>query len=65
MARVGVGLIGVQGSLAATAVLGSRAIGPEVARRVVAAWLGAEFEENPRRREKMAKLRAIEERFLR
>ena len=25
----------------------------------------AEFEENPRRREKMAKLRAIEERFLR
>ena len=46
-------------------VLGSRAIGPEVARRVVAAWLGAEFEENPRRREKMAKLRAIEERFLR
>ena len=40
-------------------VLGSRAIGPEVARRVVAAWLGAEFEENPRRREKMAKLRAM------
>jgi ribose 5-phosphate isomerase B len=46
-------------------VMGSRAVGPEVATRVVAAWLGAEYQENPRRREKMAKLRAIEERYLR
>jgi ribose 5-phosphate isomerase B len=46
-------------------VMGSRAVGPEVATRVVAAWLGAEYEENPRRREKMAKLRSLEERFLR
>jgi ribose 5-phosphate isomerase B len=46
-------------------VLGARATSPEDALRVVAAWLAADFEENPRRREKMAKLRAIEARFLR
>jgi ribose 5-phosphate isomerase B len=46
-------------------VMGARSVAPDLAARVVAAWLGAEFEENPRRRTKMAKLRAIEERHLR
>ena len=45
-------------------VMGARSVSPELATRVVAAWLGAEFEENPRRAGKMAKLRAIEARYL-
>ena len=46
-------------------VMGSRSVGVELAKRVVAAWLVADFEETPRRRGKMAKLDAIERRFLR
>jgi ribose 5-phosphate isomerase B len=46
-------------------VMGSRAIGLELAKRVVAAWLAAEFQETPRRLVKMAKLDSIERRFLR
>jgi ribose 5-phosphate isomerase B len=46
-------------------VMGARSVPPDLARRVVAAWLGAEFEGTPRRRGKMAKLREIEERHLR
>lgn len=46
-------------------VMGSRAIGPELATRVVAAWLGAEFEPTDRRRRKMAKLDAIDRRLRR
>ena len=46
-------------------VLGSRAVGQELAKRVVASFMAARFEETPRRRGKMAKLDAIERRFLR
>jgi ribose 5-phosphate isomerase B len=46
-------------------VLGSRVIGTEQAKRVVEAWLRAEFEPNERRRRRMAKLDAIERSYLR
>jgi len=46
-------------------VLGSRVIGTELAKRVVEAWLTAEFEPNERRRQRMAKLEAIERSYLR
>lgn len=46
-------------------VLGSRVIGTELAKRVVEAWLAAEFEPNQRRRRRMATLEAIERSYLR
>jgi ribose 5-phosphate isomerase RpiB len=44
--------------------MGARSVPPDLAASVVAGWLGAEFRENPRRAGKMAKLRAIEARYL-
>jgi ribose 5-phosphate isomerase B len=46
-------------------VLGSRVIGTELAKKVVEAWLAAEFEPNERRRRRMAMLEAIERSYLR
>ncbi len=45
-------------------VIGSRVVGEELASQIVAAWLVAEFESNPRRVAKMAKIDSIEKRFL-
>lgn len=45
-------------------VMGSRVVGPKLAGEIVAAWLEAEFESSPRRLAKMAKIDAIENRFL-
>jgi ribose 5-phosphate isomerase B len=46
-------------------VLGSRVIGSELAKKVVEAWLIADFEPNERRRRRMAKLQALERSYLR
>jgi ribose 5-phosphate isomerase B len=46
-------------------VFGSRVIGSELAKKVLEAWLGAEFEPNERRRRRMAKLEALEHSYLR
>jgi ribose 5-phosphate isomerase B len=46
-------------------VLGSRVIGSELAKKVVEAWLAADFEPNQRRRRRMAKLQALERSYLR
>jgi len=46
-------------------VLGSRVVGIEVAKKVVEAWLDAEYEPTERRRLRMAKLDAIERSYLR
>jgi ribose 5-phosphate isomerase B len=45
-------------------VMGSRVVGEELATKIVAAWLKADFESNPRRVAKMAKIDSIEKRFL-
>ena len=46
-------------------VLAARSTRADLAERIVSAWLAADFDETPRRRGKMAKLRAIEDRYLR
>jgi ribose 5-phosphate isomerase B len=45
-------------------VLGSRVIGIELAKKVIEAWLAAEFEPNERRYRRMAKLEAMERSYL-
>lgn len=45
-------------------VLGSRVIGTELAKKVVDAWLAAEFEPSEIRRRRMSKLDAIERSYL-
>ncbi len=45
-------------------VFGSRVIGSELAKRVLEAWLAAEFEPNQQRRRRMAKLEALERSYL-
>lgn len=45
--------------------LGERVIGIEVARAVVRAFLGARFSDAPRHARRLAKVRAIEARYLR
>jgi ribose 5-phosphate isomerase B len=45
-------------------VMGSRVVGAELATQIVAAWLKEDFESNPRRVAKMAKIDAIEKRYL-
>jgi ribose 5-phosphate isomerase B len=46
-------------------VLGSRVIGSELAKKVVEAWLAAEFEPNERRRRRLARLGELERSYLR
>jgi ribose 5-phosphate isomerase B len=45
-------------------VMGSRVVEDVLAIEIVAAWLQADFESNPRRMAKMAKIDSIEKRFL-
>jgi ribose 5-phosphate isomerase B len=45
-------------------VMGSRVVGEELAVQIVGAWLKEDFESNPRRASKMAKIDAVEKRFL-
>jgi ribose 5-phosphate isomerase B len=45
-------------------VLGSRVIGTELAKKVVDAWLAAEFESSDIRRRRLAKLEAIERSYI-
>ena len=46
-------------------VIGTHVVGEELAKEIVAAWIKADFEGNPRRIAKMAKISAIERRYLR
>jgi ribose 5-phosphate isomerase B len=45
-------------------VMGSHVVNEELAIQIVDAWLKADFESNPRRVAKMAKIDSIEKRFL-
>ncbi len=46
-------------------VMGARVIGPELARELVRAYLGAEFTGEERHRRRLAKIRALEKRYAR